>query len=498
MRSPSPGAPADVEVADRIRRGRGGRVRPAAGGRFARARWPLAILLLAAAACAKEEPPPGAELDDAPPSIREVVPADGAVVSELEAPLKIRFDEPIEPPRGLARRLVASPFAEYGVEYGFDEIRIRPEEGWLPAAVYRIRIPVPVADLLGNERTDTLEIAFSTGPPLTETRVAGRIVSRVDRRPQQGARVLFLAREGDSVPYGAVADTGGRFELRSVPPGTYRAYGFRDLNADRSLERRLEPWDSATFRLPDGSATAELRLSLLEPDSTPPRLALAEPIDSAAVELTFDDHLDPAQPFPPTAVRVTDGSGGRVPVAAVAITRAAAGLAPGDTAATGPAAGTRPDTAPPAADTVGDDPAAGDTAARADTAAAAIRDTAAGPDSLPPGAAPSDTLPLPSRTLYVRTARGLRDSVRYRVRVRDVRNLQGLAGGGDTTFVHVPAADTAARGDTTAAAPAADTAAGPDPVPIDSARRDTTPREAAADSASRDPVVPDTASGDGP
>lgn len=464
MPSRSPGTPAEPAGAGRRPRSRG---RPL--------RWAAAALLLAAAACAKEEPPPGAEPDEAPPDVREVVPADGAVVPDLDEPLRVRYDEPIEAPRGLARQLVASPLAEYRVDVGFDEIRVRPAEGWLPGAVYRIRFPGGVADLLRNEGEDSLVVTFSTGPPITDTRVSGRIVSRVDRRPQRGAVALFLAAEGDSVPYGAVADTGGRFELVSVPPGAYRAYGFRDLNANRHLERRLEPWDSATFRLEDPTAAADLRLSLLEPDSTPPRLAVAEALDSTAVSLTFDDHLDPAQSFRPSAVAVAGAGGDTVRVAAVGITRAAAGLAPADTAAAAQ------DTAPPA-DTAGavDTAAAGGDTAAVEARAPAAGDTSAAGDTIPAGSR-ADTLPLPSRELFVRTARPLQDSVTYRVRVREVRNLQGLAGGGDTTFVWRPAPDTAAGADSARAAP-------PDPAARDTAARDSTPDGGPADS-----VPPDTA-----
>lgn len=493
---------------DRSERRRAARTGPDAG--TGRVRWPLAVLLLAVAACAKQEPPPGAAPDQAPPEIREVVPADGAVVPDLDEPLRIRFDEPVEAPRGLARRLEASPVAEYRVDFGFDEIRVRPEEGWLAGAVYHIRLPGGINDLLNNEREDSLEVTFSTGPPITDTRVTGRIVNRVDRQPQRGARALFLAVEGDSVPYGAVADTGGRFELTAVPPGVYRAYAFRDLNANRDLERRLEPWDSTTFRLPDARATAELDLSLLEPDSTPPRLVLAEAIDSAAVELTFDDHLDPARPPRPTAVTMTGPDGDTVSVAAVGITRAAAGLVPDDTAGRDTAGAAAPDSAPPG------DALFPDTtrppAAAADTVPA--RDTVAEADTVSKDTVPADTLPLPSRRIYLRTARTLRDSARYRVRVRGLHNLQGLTGGGDTTFVYLPApdtaaADTAARGtapsdtatgtDTTATVPP-DTLAVPDTAPAGGAPSDTTAARdgAAREAAGDDDAVPDSAAGGDP
>lgn len=490
MPSRGPGTPADRAGRPRLRRGRPPGARPGAAPAAGVGRWAVAVLLLAAAACAKEEPPPGAEPDQSPPDIREIVPADGTVDPEHDGPIRVRFDEPIEPPRGLARQLEASPFDEYRVEFGFDEIRVRPAEGWRPGAVYWIRFPGTVSDLLRNEREEPFEVTFSTGPPITDTRVSGRIVDRVDRRPQQGARALFLPVGGDSVPYGAVADTGGRFDLRALPPGAYRAYGFRDLNANRSLERRLEPWDSASFRLPDPASSAELRLSLLEPDSTPPRLARAEALDSTAVELTFDDHLDPAQDVRPGQVTLTAQGGDTVEVAGIGLTREGAGLAAPDTARPTGAAGAAPGDTAAGPDTA----AAPDTAGAGDTATpdgARAADTAgAVPDTAP---AAADTLPLPSRSVLVRPARPLGDSVRYRVGARGFRNLQGLAGGGDTTFVHLPAPDTAGAG----AGEAADTAAAGVPPADSLPPRDSLPASDSlppADSTPAGEASPDTAS----
>ena len=543
------------------------RDRSAAAGREAGRRRPwilpvLPLLLLSAAACAKEEPPPGAAPDQTPPSVREIRPADGSVVPDFDGALTIRFDEPIERPRGLARQIEASPVGTYQVDLGFDRIQIRPEDGWLRGAVYQIRLPVAVSDLLNNEREGPLAVTFSTGPPISPTRVTGRIFDRVTREPREGARALFLAREGDSIPYGAVADTGGRFELRALPPGEYRSYAFRDLNGNRTLERRLEPWDSTTIRLPDSTSTAEIRLSILEPDSTPPRLAAAEATDSVAVELTFDDHLDPAQELGPEGVTILDPDGDTVAVAAVGLTRAAVGLeaaegdeegrrpaappgaaerglpdrdsvpgrappadtAPPDTAPAGPEA---PDSLPPA----GGGQAGTDTAAPADTMTAP-EDTLPAPGDTtgaPGDTAAADTLPLPSRTVLVRTERSLQDSVRYRVRARGFRNLRGLVGGGDTSFVYAPPPDTAAPADTvpsdtaadrdtarrdTAVAPDTappadtaappDTAAGPDSVPEttvpDSSARPDTPGSAdtAPDTARRAGATPGRGGGPAP
>lgn len=434
-----------------------------------------ACLAAAAAACAREEPPPGTAIDNAPPRLLSTRPEDGAVVEDMDGPLRLRFDEPVDERPNLLRELRASPADRYRIDFGFSTVEIEPRGGWRDDAVYFFHIPPPFTDVVGNRTERAVEVVFSTGPPVTDTRVEGTVLDAVEGRPLRRARVLFYRRDGDSVPYTAVQDTGDVFALTALPPGRYRAYGFRDLNANRRLEARLEAHDSTTFELDGPDATVSLELRVVEPDSTPPVLASASARDSQLVELRFDDPLDPRQAFDRVEVSVRDTATGETwPVAAV-------GLTPGQVGRAAAAPGRRaapPDTSPvPDAAPTDTAPAPG---APADTADRRTRDAS-------PRAAAADTAPLPSRTALVRLGRALRDGAAYRVRVDGVRNLRRLAGGGDTVFVYPPAADTAGRADTARAAP--DTAgAAPDTA---AARRDTSPPGEAAPTP-RDTVPPDT------
>jgi len=397
-------------------------VRPPGGsGRAVRgAAWLVVALLLAS--CAKEEAPPGALPDSRPPQVTRTDPGDRAVVPDLGGDVEIEFDEPINAPSDLARQLVGSPAYRYRVSTGFSSIKIHPDGGWRKGAVYVLRVPAGIPDLLGNRTEESIRLLFSTGPPITDTRVSGRLVDRITGRPANDARVLF-ERSGDTIPYSAAADTGGTFALPALPPGSYEAYGYRDLNSDLRLQRQLEAYDSASFDLPDSTATAELVLRLTEPDTTPPRLARAGAEDSVTLRLEFDDHLDPRQDFSRAEVVVRDtATGSAWPVERVGITLPSEGPTAADT---GSAAG---------ADTG---------AARPDTAIGAAADTGAGPVPPDTGAARADTAALPSQRILVRLGRPLRSGI-YRVRVEGFVNLRKLAGGGDTTFVYPPADTTGA------------------------------------------------------
>lgn len=379
--------------------------------------------------CAKEEAPPGALPDQRPPGVREIVPEPGSVVSDFDGELRVRFDEPIEQPgSGYGREMEASPAYRYRVTSNFSEVRVRPEEGWRTGAVYVFRFPGGIRDLLGNQREEPIDVVFSTGPEVTETRVSGRVRDRVTGEGVRDARVLFLTEEGDSIPYTTVSDTGGVFSLRSLPPGRYTAYGFEDLNASLSLDRRLEPYDSATFRLEGASASAEVDFRMTPPDSTPPVLARAEAPDSLTVLLVFDDPLEPGQAFEDAdvAVRPIDREE-TIPVERIGLTPPA----PAQPAA-------EPDTVPP-------DSVPGDS-----LRAPPDPEAAPGPEVPDPEAAPAvaeDTLPLPSDSLYLRLGRPLEPDRTYRASASGLLNLQGLAGGGDTTFVYTPPDTAGAEGE---------------------------------------------------
>lgn len=391
--------------------------------------------------CAKEEAPPGALPDQRPPGVQEIDPEPGSVVSDFDGELRVRFDEPIEQPgSGYGRELEASPAYRYRVGSNFSEVRVRPEEGWRPGAVYVFRLPGGIRDLLGNEREEPIDVVFSTGPEVTETRVSGRVRDRVTGEGVRDARVLFLSEEGDSIPYTAVSDTGGVFSLRSLPPARYTAYGFEDLNASLSLDRRLEPYDSATFHLEGGSASVEVEFQMIPPDSTPPVLARAEAPDSLTVLLVFDDPLDPGQAFDDANVAVLPTDRGEtIPVESVGLTRPAAGEA----------------------DTMAPDSVPEDSLEARPAPEAEAPEAAPGPEAAPAGA--EDTLPLPSDSLYLRLGRPLEPDRTYRASAADLLNLQGLAGGGDTTFVYTPPDTTGAEGEEDAAEEAAtDSVAPPD------------------------------------
>lgn len=489
----------------------------------------LVALVAAAAAgagCARPSSPPGAADETRPPAVVSLTPPRDSVAVDFSGAAKVRFDEPIDVRSGLGRELVASPAYQYTVSVGHSEISVRPEGGWRPGAVYVLEFPAGIPDLLDNERKEPVRLVFSTGPPIRQTRVGLWVFDRVTGERQDRGRVLFLpAAPGDSagrapsdtatasagpdtagaVPYTAVADSTGRYELSHLPPGSYWAFGFVDQNRNLRLDRRLEPYDSTRLELGSDTARASGALFLLEPDSTPPRLARIEARDSVTLRLLFDDHLRPDHVIHDPVVRPEGGEGelptlgARVLTAADTTARPAADSAAEDSVAS--------DSVPP--------PGVPDSAARAE-GAGAVADRAAGEEAAglppekaaagpgrgaaaPPDSAAADTIdvdkpPRPTRLVEIRLSRPLTPDT-FRVFLREVQNMWRLRAEVDTTFAYVPPPDTAASDTAATDSPAPDSV--PAAEPRDSAARaDTgaTDQPARLDSLPADSAASDTAS----
>jgi hypothetical protein len=371
--------------------------------------------------------------------VRETKPERFAVVPDFDGSVEVRFEEPLSGTSGLERRLVASPAFRYRVDAGFSVIKIRPRDGWRKGVVYYFRLPSGIADLLGNRTDEPIEIIFSTGPPVPDTRVSGTVTQRVGGGAVTDARILFFNVAGDSIPYTAVTERGGEFELNTLPPDDYWAFAFSDLNRDLLLQRLFEPYDSVRLQLEPAGVEA-LTFRMVEPDTTPPVLARVQAVEDSLLRLEFDDYLDPDQDLGVVIVSVREERTGRSQEVAGmrlepgsarapgrevrgAVRRGRVPAAPGDTTVAPVDTTAAPaDTAAAPRDTVvGGEPEVGEEAAQPELAAG-------------PGEAQEEPA-LPSTVLLVELASVLEEGM-YRITVEGILNLRSLAGRADTTFAY--------------------------------------------------------------
>ena len=331
----------------------------------------LAAVLLAG--CAHIEPPPGGPEDKDPPKLVATRPDTMARVPAFRDPVVLAFDERISE-QGLRDAVLVSPrTSPLDVEHRGDELRIGLRRGWEAGRIYQVTLLPGIQDLFNNRLTAPVRLVFSTGPAIPDTRLTGTVLDRLTGNPERDVRVEAI-HQPDSLVYATVTDSAGAFTFAQVPEGAYRVRAYRDVGGNRTLDP-FEARDTARTTLAAGRGMT-VRLRVLQPDTTAPKVASAQMADSL-VEVRFDDHLDPAQPLTPERVTLTLPDGTVLPVAEVRIGADAGRAAAGDTA-------------------------------RAER--------------------------LPSQSLFLRPARPLPPGTEVRIRVRDVWNLHGLVGGGETTL----------------------------------------------------------------
>lgn len=369
-------------------------------------------MLLLLAACAQMDPPPGGPEDRMPPYVVAQRPDSLAVVPNWRQPVHIEFSERISEQQVEESVMVSPRTSPVLVDRGSRSIRVSLRRGWEPGQIYQVTIRPVVQDLFNNRLAEAVEVIFSTGPAIPDTRMTGMVLDRITGEPVVDARVEAI-RQPDSLVYAVPSDSTGAFVFAHVPEGEYQVRAFPDANRNREMDP-FEQRDSLLATITTADTAAAVELSLVLPDSTPPVIASANAGAGGRIDVRFDDHLDPAQTLEPAAVTITGPDG-----VAVGIVRVTIGEPPEEEAVDSTAVVAAPDTTGPAA--------------APDTALAGVPGV--------PAAAAQDTVPaaerrLPSQLVVVQLAEGveLTPEAEYTVAVVGVRNVVGLTGASEETF----------------------------------------------------------------
>jgi hypothetical protein len=234
-------------------------------------------------------------------------------------PVVFTFSERISerPTQGrLNEAVVVSPeTGVYEVKSKRSALEVSVVGGWKPGLVYRVRVLNTIKDLFNNAMEGPFEVVFSTGGAYEAHVLAGVVTDRITGEKVAGARVEAReAPEEDEeaeperpeVPvYVAKTDTAGIYILRYIPSGRYDVSFYLDNN--RNLEpdfREAQGTTTAHFGLlPPRQDTIIREIALLQPDTTPAKLVRVEAVDSTLLEVTFDDFLLTGSPL--SSVRLT-------------------------------------------------------------------------------------------------------------------------------------------------------------------------------------------------
>ncbi len=383
-------------------------------------------LLVVLAGCARPQAPVGGDVPETPLRVTESRPGALEVVSPFDRSVEIRFQRRVSerPTEGTLRDgVVVSPrTGSVEVRHRRNGIDVSMEGGFMEETVYRVTVLPRFQDLFQNRMAEAYDLFFSTGPELEPNILGGVVSDRLTLQEVRQARVDAVPADGGPV-HSTVTDSTGIFTFPHIPSGEYRVIAYEDQNRNREPDFE-ERQDSIEVAIARGDTAIVTDLALLRPDTT---AAVAEEfsvLDSLSIGITFDDYLDPEAPLDGIQVEVVGEEGESLPVSEalhVHVWEAAraAAMPPEDAPV--------PDDSPDADLPDPDEP------------------EAAVPDPDSPGVEPDPAAPadddgpiLPDRRIVVVLSSPMQPGATYAVEVSEVRNINGIPGGGGSGEVEGP------------------------------------------------------------
>ena len=236
-----------------------------------------------------------------PPVVIETLPDTFAVVEPGVREFSFRFNERISerPSAGqLDAAVVISPsLGALRVRHSRDGLSIETQEGLAPDRLYRVTVLPVINDMFSNSLRDPFDLILSTGAEFVPNVVAGMVEDRITGQAVPDVRVRARFRgEADTLTHWNLTGADGVFSLRYVPGAPYELLAWQDRNRDGEVGE-FEPQSTVTSsELAEPPDTSFSVLSLIEPDTTPARLAGVTVEDSVTLTFEFDDYLEPQMP----------------------------------------------------------------------------------------------------------------------------------------------------------------------------------------------------------
>ena len=259
------------------------------------------LVMVAAEACARVEAPEGGPDDIFPPVVIETVPDTFAIVEPGLREVVFCFSERISE-RPTADRLndavIVSPSTGgIRVKHSRECLAVEMEEGLAPDLVYRITVRPVIRDMFANSLRDAFDLVVSTGPDIVSNVVAGMVEDRVtgDATPDVRVEARF-AHGDDTLTHWNFSDRGGVFSLRYVPAGSFELRAWQDQNRNGEVDDSEPQTSFVPGDLAEPPDTALEILTLIQPDTTPPRLTRVTVEDSLTLKIEFDDYIEPTIP----------------------------------------------------------------------------------------------------------------------------------------------------------------------------------------------------------
>ncbi|MCR5534657.1 MAG: Ig-like domain-containing protein [Bacteroidaceae bacterium] len=216
------------------------------------------ILSLLVVACASIAQPDGGEFDEIPPKVVSAFPAERATgVHTRKA--RINFDEYIKLQNASEKVIVSPPQIEpANIRADGKRIKIELKDSLKPNTTYTVDFSDAIEDNNEGNPMGHYTYSFSTGEDIDTMEVSGTVLNAENLEPIKGILVGLYPLDSsltDSIlrttPFCRVSRTNGsgRFTIKGVKQGKYRAYALDDKDGNYLFSQKSEAiaFGSAVF-----------------------------------------------------------------------------------------------------------------------------------------------------------------------------------------------------------------------------------------------------------
>ena len=198
------------------------------------------------AGCARMGQPDGGWYDDKPPQIIATTPSDNGTGVKYKK-VVIYFDEYIKVEDATNNVVVSPPQLEMPeIKGAGKKIVVELKDSLKDNTTYTIDFSDAITDNNEGNPLGNYTFTFSTGAVVDTMEVSGTILDASNLEPVKGIMVGLYADLEDSAFYTkpllrvARTDSRGRFIIRGVAKGKYRAYALQDMDGDYKYSQKGE------------------------------------------------------------------------------------------------------------------------------------------------------------------------------------------------------------------------------------------------------------------
>lgn len=208
------------------------------------AAWAFAVLLIAA--CASIGSPDGGPYDETPPVFLGSSPEPFALGVKGKR-VELQFDEFVKIEKAAEKVVISPPqITPPEIKVSGKKIVVQLDDSLKSNTTYSIDFSDAIVDNNEGNPLGNFAFLFSTGDHIDTLAVSGTVLNASNLEPIKGILVGLHSDLADSAfnkkPFDRVSrtDADGRFTIRGIAPGSYRAYALQDANQNYMFDQKNE------------------------------------------------------------------------------------------------------------------------------------------------------------------------------------------------------------------------------------------------------------------